>query len=127
LAGRKVWKDWDGGSILLPVINGFLQLHVDCVSYHSGCGSLPWDPPSGYPNHYGSNNSINRITVVTNNRNSTGIVTSGFHKSCAQDINKDCSVSKTTWTSADTSSRRDLQGPNVAWERARTALYDKCE
>jgi hypothetical protein len=62
--------------------------------------------------------------MVTNNRNNTGIVTSGFHKSSPQDINKDGSVSKTTWTSAGTSSRQDLQGPNVAWERARTALYE---
>jgi hypothetical protein len=29
-------KDWEGGRILSPVINVFLQLHVHCVSYHSG-------------------------------------------------------------------------------------------
>jgi hypothetical protein len=39
LGGREVWKDWEGGTIgriLLPVMNVFLQLHVHCVSYHSG-------------------------------------------------------------------------------------------
>jgi hypothetical protein len=38
LGGREVWKDWEGGSvgrILSPIINAFLQLRVDCVSYHS--------------------------------------------------------------------------------------------
>jgi hypothetical protein len=34
---------------------------------------------NGYANRYQSNNLINRITVVTNNRNNTGIVTSGFY------------------------------------------------
>jgi hypothetical protein len=41
--------------------------------------------------------------------------------SSPQDTNKDGSVSKTTSTSADTSSRQDLQGPTVASEGARTA------
>jgi hypothetical protein len=36
LGGREVWKGWEGGRILSPVMNVFLQLHVDCVSYHSG-------------------------------------------------------------------------------------------
>jgi hypothetical protein len=40
LGGRVVWKDWEGrrtGRILSPVMNVFfLQLHVHCVSYHSG-------------------------------------------------------------------------------------------
>jgi hypothetical protein len=36
-------------------------------------------PPTGYPIQYQSNNLINRITVVTNNHNSTGIVTSCFY------------------------------------------------
>jgi hypothetical protein len=31
----EVWKDWEGGRILSPVINGLLQLHVGCASYHS--------------------------------------------------------------------------------------------
>jgi hypothetical protein len=43
------------------------------------CGSLPREPPTGYPNRYRSNNLINRITVVTNNRNNTGIVTNGVY------------------------------------------------
>jgi hypothetical protein len=34
---------------------------------------LPWEPPTSYPDRYRSNNSINRITVVTNNRNNIGI------------------------------------------------------
>jgi hypothetical protein len=34
---------------------------------------------NGYPNWYQSKNLINRITVVTNNRNNTGIVTGGFY------------------------------------------------
>jgi hypothetical protein len=34
---------------------------------------------NGYPNQYQSNNLINSITVVTNNRNNTGIVTSGSY------------------------------------------------
>jgi hypothetical protein len=34
--------------------------------------------PAGYPIRYQSNNSINRITVVTNNLNITRIVASGF-------------------------------------------------
>jgi hypothetical protein len=42
------------------------------------CGSLPWEPPAGYPNRYRSNNS-NRITVITNNPNDTGIVLSGVY------------------------------------------------
>jgi hypothetical protein len=29
-------KDWEGGMLVSPVVNVFLQLHVDCVSYHSG-------------------------------------------------------------------------------------------
>jgi hypothetical protein len=32
------------------------------------CGSLPWEPLTGYPNRYRSNNSVNSITVVTNKR-----------------------------------------------------------
>jgi hypothetical protein len=38
LGGREVWKDWEGariGSIFSPVINEFLQLHVDCECYVS--------------------------------------------------------------------------------------------
>jgi hypothetical protein len=30
LGGR---EDWEGGRILSPIMNVFLQLHVDCVSY----------------------------------------------------------------------------------------------
>jgi hypothetical protein len=42
--------------------------------------TLMWtEPPTGYPIRYQSNNLINRIAVVTNNRNSTGIVTSRFY------------------------------------------------
>jgi hypothetical protein len=29
------------------------------------CGSLPWEPPTGYPFRYRSNNSINIIIMVT--------------------------------------------------------------
>jgi hypothetical protein len=39
LEGREVWKVWEGGRfgrILSPVLNRYLQLHVHCVSYHSG-------------------------------------------------------------------------------------------
>jgi hypothetical protein len=39
LGDREVWKDWEGGRIgrmLSPVMNGFLQLQVHCVSYHFG-------------------------------------------------------------------------------------------
>jgi hypothetical protein len=39
LGGREVWKDWDSGRIgrmLSPLKNVFLQLHVQCVGYHSG-------------------------------------------------------------------------------------------
>jgi hypothetical protein len=39
LRGREVWKDFKGGKIgrnLSPIMNVFLQLHVDCVRYHSG-------------------------------------------------------------------------------------------
>jgi hypothetical protein len=43
------------------------------------CVSLPWEPPTGYPNLYPSNSPINRITMETNNRNNTGIVMSGFY------------------------------------------------
>jgi hypothetical protein len=43
------------------------------------CGSLPWELPTGYPNRYRSNNSIKRITVVTNNSNNTRIVASDFY------------------------------------------------
>jgi hypothetical protein len=32
------------------------------------CGSLPREPPAGYPKRYQSNNSINKITTVTNLR-----------------------------------------------------------
>jgi hypothetical protein len=38
VGGREVWMDWEGikiGRILSPVMNVFLQLHVDCVCYHS--------------------------------------------------------------------------------------------
>jgi hypothetical protein len=57
-------------------------------SFHNGL----WEPSmgtshrlpnrylgNGYPNRYESSNLINRITVVTNNRNNTGMVTSGFY------------------------------------------------
>jgi hypothetical protein len=30
------------------------------------CGSLPREPPTGYPNRYRSNNLTNRIIVVSN-------------------------------------------------------------
>jgi hypothetical protein len=53
-----------------------------------GCIHL-WEPSMGTshrlrncygcPNRYRSNNLINRITMVTNNRNSTGTVTSGLY------------------------------------------------
>jgi hypothetical protein len=28
------------------------------------CESLPWEPPTGYPNRYRSNDSINRIACA---------------------------------------------------------------
>jgi hypothetical protein len=36
LGCRHTWECGSFGSILSPVINAFLQLGVDCVSYHSG-------------------------------------------------------------------------------------------
>jgi hypothetical protein len=39
LGGWEVWTQWQGervSRILSPVMNVFLQLHVCCVSYHSG-------------------------------------------------------------------------------------------
>jgi predicted transcriptional regulator len=51
-----------------------------------------WEPcmgtPTGYPFRYRSNNSINIITVVTNNRNRTGIVTSVSILGSLQDNNR---------------------------------------
>jgi hypothetical protein len=38
LGHREVWKDWEGerfGRLFSPVINVFLELHVDCLCYIS--------------------------------------------------------------------------------------------
>jgi hypothetical protein len=42
-------------------------------------GLVVWEPSTGYPIRYQSNNLINIITVITNDRNRTGIVTSRFY------------------------------------------------
>jgi hypothetical protein len=52
--GQEVCMYWDGGRIgriLSPVINVFLQLDVDCVSYHLG--------------DHRTERLVNSITVVT--------------------------------------------------------------
>jgi hypothetical protein len=82
------------------------------------CGSLPREPPISYAKLVSSKQLINR---VANNRMAQELLRAVSILSSPQDINKDGSVSKTTWTSADTSSRQDLQGPTVASERARNA------
>jgi hypothetical protein len=63
------------------------------------CGSLPWEPPTGYQiaTEVRVTQTGIRITVVTNNCNNTGIVTSGFCIGFAsrQQYVEDISVSKT--------------------------------
>jgi hypothetical protein len=43
------------------------------------CGSLPREPPTGYPNRCPSNSPMNKISMVTNNHNNTWIVASGVY------------------------------------------------
>jgi hypothetical protein len=64
-----------GGGVRLPQIEDHWSrlpprlFAASCLNYKKAkCGSLPWEPPTGYPNRYRSNNTINTITVVTNNR-----------------------------------------------------------
>jgi hypothetical protein len=57
-------------SVLFQTIGYHIFFNFYIVDdFNMTCGSLPWEPPTGYQ----------IATVVTNSRNNTGIVTSGFY------------------------------------------------